>query len=91
MHKSLTETQRELLSQGKRAHDTVLDQINRETGRDYKTVQEVYQRTKQPRRTPLGSYTLFALMVIGFLAGLTILATTAYADHPWLESLWRLR
>jgi hypothetical protein len=46
-----------------------------------------YGQLKRTRRTKLGTYTLFAGIVFLAIATLTVLATTLYADHPWLA--WR--
>jgi hypothetical protein len=48
-----------------------------------------YGQLKRTRRTKLGTYTLFAGIVFLALATLTVLATTLYADHPWLDGVWR--
>ncbi len=48
-----------------------------------------YGQLKRTRRTKLGTYTLFAGIVFLALATLTVLATTLYADHPWLAGLTR--
>lgn len=48
-----------------------------------------YGQLKRTRRTKLGTYTLFAGIVFLALATLTVLATTMYADHPWLAGLTR--
>ena len=48
-----------------------------------------YGELKRTRRTKLGTYTLFTGIVFLALATLTVLATTLYADHPWLAGLTR--
>ncbi len=49
-----------------------------------------YGQLKRTRRTKLGTYTLFAGIVFLVVSTLTVLATTLYADHPWLDGVWRM-
>jgi hypothetical protein len=48
-----------------------------------------YGELKRARRTKLGTYTLFTGIVFLVVSTLTVLATTLYADHPWLAGLTR--